>query len=134
MKVYNINVYSVNHYGELGTLGKCYGKAIIKRGFFGGLTEIMTGKTIFINKDADPESVSEVYSNLHFREYEKYGKVLAVKAEDLNDHNLATMKSVNNYIEKYEDTKIREAFGEMGCPPVNKYKQMNLKLKLVKYR
>ncbi len=60
--------------------------------------------------------------------------VLAVRKEDLNDHNLATMKSVNNYIENYEDTKIRQAFGVMECPPVNKYKQMNLKLKLVKYR
>ena len=134
MKVYNVNVYSVNHYGEIGTLGKCYGKAILKRGFFGGLTEIMTGQKIFINREADPESFSDVSANVHFKEFDKYGMVLAVKAEDLNDRNLATMKSVNNYIENYENTKIRQAFGAMECPPVNKYKQMNLKLRLVKYR
>ena len=122
MKIYNVNVYDVNHYykveSEMYISIKKVDKIVVVKDLF-GVREAVTNLPLNVYKD------NYVLTKKYIKHYMKYKLMLGVNKRDLINKNLATSDILDKYAsmfvwsnfrkfvkvyddQKYIDNKIRK--------------------------
>ena len=123
MKIYNVNIYTVDHEYIPGTLTH-RGHGLVKVNMFGA-REIVTNTKLKICNESFPEN------NINTRIYKKNGYVLAVEKSELTKKHLATMDEINSYFEKWEKSDLHNYFRKLKILPEEEFKKVNEKVKML---
>lgn len=118
MKVYNVNVYEVDQFKQIGKL-EYVDNIMVTRGLFGA-KEIVTGQLVDIITD---EGIS---NKVNMRYYGKYGYVLGVRNRSFKAKNVANDKDLWKYAKSFMSSKYL-AF-------IRKTKEDSLNQAIVDYR
>lgn len=118
MKVYNVNVYDVEQFKQIGKL-ELVDNIMVTRGLFGA-REIVTGQLVDIITD---EGIS---NKVDMRYYGKYGYVLGVRNKSFNSKNVANDRDLWRYAKEFMSSKYL-AF-------IRKNKEVSLNQAIVDYR
>ena len=118
MKVYNVNVYDVDQFKQIGKLEYIDTVMVVRTMF--GAREIVTRQLIDIITDEG------IANKVNMRYYGKYGYVLGVRNKSFNSKNIATDVDLWKYAKEFMSSKYLSF--------VRKNKEDNLNQAIVDYR
>lgn len=121
MKVYNVNIYLIDHEFFPGEL-QHKGHALVKVNMFGA-REIATNKRLRICEKNNYEK------NVNYHSYEEDGYVLGVEKSELVSKHLATPSEVDNYLKKFNNSELKKYFEEIKLLTKEEMKEVKEKIK-----
>ncbi len=121
MKVYNVNIYEIDHKVAPGNLWH-KGHGLVKVNMFGA-REIVTNTKLRICDKNDPDG------NVFFSIYEKQGYLLGIEKSEIIDRHLASLDEVNEYINNWEDSELKKYFEEIKILSKEEFKKINEKVR-----
>ena len=124
MKIYKVNVYRVDHCCDIGKLvDPC--TAIVKVRFFG-----LSIREALSNIPLERCHCDETIGNLSYRTYNTHGIVLGVDSRELNDLNLVTEEEFDEYVNEFEDSKIKRRIEQYEEVNIRKEENKRVKSKI----
>lgn len=126
MKVYNVNIYSIDHTFQPGYL-KHKGHGIVKVNIFGA-REIATNTRLKICYD------DNLSRNVDFSKYEKNGYLLGIRKKELKRKNLVSPAEVCEYLNSFSTSELKKYFDKNKIFPKEEYEKVNQIVKSIKIK